>query len=591
MRLQPGQPLGRAALAAATSADGRKAEAVELYRAAVELAPHDAGLWWQLATLLRSENRYDEALVAIREAIRVGPKLGPRAAVLHNQLGRIHDHLRQYAAAAAAYRRAVELNPSDATIRENLGDSLLEAGDATAADAFRETLKLDPDRFEARDKLAVLLAREGKLDEAFALLTEAGPGHAPAFHRRVRLYQERGRHRDALDLLEPWLDAKPRDAVARHLLGVSQVQTGRLPDAVAAFEKAMAAPPTTGLDYRQLSLDLGNALITDARRFDDAGNLEAAAAAAARGHSYRAWSWNKAGRKHAAADEARRAIALQPQTGHYHRLLGDCLRDVDPEQALAAYRASAVDLSDRFQAETLPRLADLLTDLGRPAEAHAVLAPLIDRGRADVAAHRSAGRALLESGQLADAEDHFETAGDAAAERRCRRLLSLEPALAEFVVKKGVPAGDDLLDLAVLCRLKGMPHAASQLFDHAVAVDLLRPERVEFHQSARASAQAGAGRGDAAGLGEADRRRHRDTALARLRAELAATAKGLTTAAPADAAIAAGVLARWQHDPALSDLRDPGGLILYLEAAERDAWEGFWSDVAAVQQVARSRTR
>ncbi|HYH67553.1 MAG TPA: protein kinase [Urbifossiella sp.] len=591
VRLQPGSTLGRAALAAATAADGRKAEAVEMYRATVALVPHDAALWWQLASLLRSEKRYDEALVAVREAIRVGPKHGPRAAVLQNQQGLIHDHLGQHAAAAAAFRRAAVMNPSDATVRENLGDSLLDAGDATAGDAFREAIKIDPDRFDPRDKLAVLLARQGKLDEALALLAEAGPDHAAAFHRRVRLYQERGRHRDALDLIEPWLDAKPKDAVARHLLGVSLVQTGRLPEAVGAFERVLTTLPAAGLDYRQVSLDLGTALITDARRLENEGSVEAAEAAAARGHSYRAWAWNKAGRKRAAADEARRAIALQPQAASYHRLLGDCLREVDPEQALAAYRAAAEDFSDRFQAETLPRLADVLTDLDRPAEALAALAPLVGRGRANPAAHRSAGRALMESGQLAEAADHFKTAGDVAAERRCRRLLSLEPVLADYRAGAGTPAADDLLDLAELCRLKGLPHAASRLFAGAAAADPLRPERPEFHQSARASAQAGAGRGDAAGLGEADLRRHRDAALARLRVELAATAKSLPTAEPADAAIADGVLARWRRDPALHDLRDPGGLILYLDAAEREAWEGFWSDVAAVQQVARSRTR
>ena len=77
----------------------------------IALAPRDAGLWWRLGKLLRSENKLDEAAAVVLEAIRRGPNRA-RLAVTYNELGLIRDELGQRDLAVAAYHKALGQSPA-----------------------------------------------------------------------------------------------------------------------------------------------------------------------------------------------------------------------------------------------------------------------------------------------------------------------------------------------------------------------------------------------------------------------------------------------------------------------------------------------
>src|SRR5205823_6158678 len=138
------------------------------------------------------------------------------------------------------------------------------------------------------------------------------------------------------------------------------------------------------------------------RRLEKLGEADAATTLAARGHAYRAWGLNKLGRKVAAADAGRKAVELNPTEAKYHRLLGECLREFQPENALAAFRA-ALKLDRAPLVNDQQAVGELLRELERPDEALKVFEALLERNPQDERAHRAIGRVLLETGRLKEA--------------------------------------------------------------------------------------------------------------------------------------------------------------------------------------------
>ena len=66
---------------------------------------------------MRDLKRYEEAEAAFRKAI----ELNPSDAEAYSNLGNLLNDLKRYEEAEAAYRKAIELNPSYAEAYSNLG--------------------------------------------------------------------------------------------------------------------------------------------------------------------------------------------------------------------------------------------------------------------------------------------------------------------------------------------------------------------------------------------------------------------------------------------------------------------------------------
>ncbi len=85
--------------------------------------------------------------------------------------------------AAAAFRRAVEVDPTDAEAWDSLGVVLVRAGDeARGVEAFRRALRAVPGHPEAHRNLAVVLDRQGRGAEAarhYRAFLANGPGDGP----------------------------------------------------------------------------------------------------------------------------------------------------------------------------------------------------------------------------------------------------------------------------------------------------------------------------------------------------------------------------------------------------------------------------
>jgi serine/threonine-protein kinase len=146
------------------------------------------------------------------------------------------------------------------------------------------------------------------------------------------------------------------------------------------------------------------------------------------------------------------------------------------------------------------------------------------------------------------------------------------------------------LALLGICQFRNLNLASARLYTEAFAAnpklaDDLRVGR-RFN-AARAAALVGCGAGaDGGSLSEAERGRWRKQARAWLRADLSAWAKKLDSRTAADRARVKNTLARWQADPDLAGVREPGALA-NLSADERKDCLALWEEVDLVLKRAR----
>jgi serine/threonine-protein kinase len=160
------------------------------------------------------------------------------------------------------------------------------------------------------------------------------------------------------------------------------------------------------------------------------------------------------------------------------------------------------------------------------------------------------------------------------------------PNLPAFLDGKYQPNdNDERLASLGACQFTNRTRAMARLYaDTFAASPQLADDLGAGHRynAARAAAQAGCGHGeDAPGLGEADGKQCRDQARQWLRAELAARVRSLDADPTAARLGVREALTRWQKEPDLACVRDPGELDR-LPADERKEYLAIWADLAAV---------
>ncbi|MBY0395680.1 MAG: tetratricopeptide repeat protein, partial [Thermoleophilia bacterium] len=105
------------------------------------MEPKDARVRSNLASYLRLAGDAGGALEQIQEATR----LAPAKALYHRELGKVFATQKDYAAAAAAFRAAVERDPKDFSSQFNLGWALLHLDrPAEAIEPLQEAIRLKP---------------------------------------------------------------------------------------------------------------------------------------------------------------------------------------------------------------------------------------------------------------------------------------------------------------------------------------------------------------------------------------------------------------------------------------------------------------
>ena len=129
---------------------------------------------------------------------------GEREAGLYTALGHIQYEMHDYDGAALMYMQLVELEPLHRTGHFNLGvcHGYLKDWKA-AADAFRNAIEADGARADALLGLGISLIQLGRSDEALEPLDKflsQFPDHEQALFGKAVVLQQTERHAEAVDL-------------------------------------------------------------------------------------------------------------------------------------------------------------------------------------------------------------------------------------------------------------------------------------------------------------------------------------------------------------------------------------------------------
>jgi len=236
---------------------GRRSEAIAIYRQALALHPESADAWYELGYLLKEEGRYEDALEAYGEAL--SRDVVPAEEVHLNRAVIYSDHLRRDDEAESELRAALTLAPSYVPALLNLGNLNEERGQRQDALACYDRILASVGGSDTRHQHLYFeaLARSARLrppsridDPLFDQLKQASADanrHSPVV--RANLLFATGVAYDRLDAFDASFDAF---AKANRCL---QRMTGRAYDRVHAkqltntmIETFASANPTNYID-------------------------------------------------------------------------------------------------------------------------------------------------------------------------------------------------------------------------------------------------------------------------------------------------------------------------------------------------------
>ncbi|MEW6668809.1 MAG: tetratricopeptide repeat protein [Thermodesulfobacteriota bacterium] len=183
-------------------------------RHAVAVAPRAHLARFNLACLLLSKGRAEEAITEFREAVRIFP-LNP---AFHNGLGNALLSQGRYAEATAHLREAVRIWPDYPEALTNLGSALRQQKDwEEAANQLRKALRIKPVP-EAYHNLGLLFAAQGQFRHAISQYEHAlriKPSDGRVHNDLAAALYALGHKEKAMSHLTEALRLNPQDVMAR----------------------------------------------------------------------------------------------------------------------------------------------------------------------------------------------------------------------------------------------------------------------------------------------------------------------------------------------------------------------------------------
>jgi tetratricopeptide (TPR) repeat protein len=256
-------------------------KAIEQYREINRLDPSDteSALW--LARLYRLKNEHDKAEQVLRSILKSDPENEPAveqltqllmdegksteavtlleaitahspSPVLLDLLGDAHTQAHDLEKAENAYRKAVELDPSELSHQRGLGQTLLaEEKYPEALRVFEKLSDVMPDDSDLYLRIAQIYRELHQLDKAEQNLVKArqyAPGSLEVMYNEAMLYQAQGRYEDAIRVLSdavtgikgqsPALSTRRRSlAILYQQLGQLYRDTQNYPASIYTFEE------------------------------------------------------------------------------------------------------------------------------------------------------------------------------------------------------------------------------------------------------------------------------------------------------------------------------------------------------------------
>ncbi len=178
--------------------DPEKAE--QVLRGMLKEDPDNDAAMEQLTQLLLDQNKSAEAIQLLETMTAHSP-----SPTLYDLLGDAYTQTKDFAKAEAAYRKAVDLDPSELTHLRGLGQTLLsEEKYADALAVYQKLADVMPDDADVYLRIAQIYRELHQLDKAEENLVKArqyAPGSLEVMYNEAMIYEAQGRYEDAIKVL------------------------------------------------------------------------------------------------------------------------------------------------------------------------------------------------------------------------------------------------------------------------------------------------------------------------------------------------------------------------------------------------------
>lgn len=179
-------------------------------RQAIEADPKLAQGYVNLGMVLREQKRLDEALVAARKGVELDPGNG----AAQSNLGNVYMDMQRYQEALSCFRKAMEFQPSFSTSYFNYGNALrlLHVLDK-AHEHYNKALELEPDRGEFHHNQGLVYQEQGRHKEAldkFRVAHELAPNHLGLEFSLARSLWNNGFYEESWEHFDAGLDGDLR---------------------------------------------------------------------------------------------------------------------------------------------------------------------------------------------------------------------------------------------------------------------------------------------------------------------------------------------------------------------------------------------
>ncbi|MFY9585337.1 MAG: tetratricopeptide repeat protein [Candidatus Acidiferrales bacterium] len=230
LRIEPGDTDAALWLARLYRLQNEHEKAGEVLRGMLEREPENEAAIEQLTQLLLDMGKSSEAIALLERIVKRSPTAG-----LLDLLGDAYTQMRDPARAEQAYRKAVELEPSEVSHRRGLAQALMaEEKYPAALEQYNKLSELEPDDPENYLRLAQIYRQLRQLDRAEESLLHAkqrAPGSLEVIYYEAMIYEAQGRFDDAIRVLSDavaGVKSQPSlTPASRRTLGILYEQLGR----------------------------------------------------------------------------------------------------------------------------------------------------------------------------------------------------------------------------------------------------------------------------------------------------------------------------------------------------------------------------
>lgn len=231
--------------------------------------PQHAGAQYTLGAALARTGQHREAAAAFRRAAELDPQ-GPAWQALGDQLSILEDS----AGADAAYAQAIRASVRNPELMQ-AAVALCEGRLAVSEHTLRPYLKAHPTDVAAIRMLAEVGARLGRFDDAEKLLArcvQLAPSFHAARHNYAIILHRQMKSTEALRELDVLLKADPRNPAYRFLRATALARIGEYEAAIAIYREILSEHPRNARAW----LSLGHACKTAGKREESIAAYEKA---------------------------------------------------------------------------------------------------------------------------------------------------------------------------------------------------------------------------------------------------------------------------------------------------------------------------